>query len=366
MGLVNKFITKEIAFNELKGSLEGQLVLGKLPKIKNMNQWRNYIKLVYEKAKEKIIGQDEAVKELILRITHYVMDPTQKEPIFLAGPTGSGKTYSLRIICELMGLPFRRIVLPQLTSSGYKGNNVQDVIFNELSALKAQHNGVLPTQLVLQLDEFDKIVLDGHFSKLLQNEFLPLLEDNAKVRIFAAAGSGDMKVNALPIISGAFSYVSSDPKENLSDEALRKFGFIDEIIGRLGSRVFLKQLDIEDYKKMLNSNTSDILKALKSLNLFNVEIEFDAQAISEIARLCHENKLGARYLVTIVKDIVTEIENYLAFEDKRYCGLEVIQTDSKSKIIVKKDFILKENRDACEVKIMTLREEQTNQSPVRI
>ena len=86
-----------------------------------------------------VIKQDEAKKVLsVAMCDHYhhvrlAMEEKEqpnytKQNIILLGPTGVGKTYLVRCIAELIGVPFVKADATKFSETGYVGGDVEDLV----------------------------------------------------------------------------------------------------------------------------------------------------------------------------------------------------------------------------------------------
>ena len=115
-----------------------------------------------------VIKQDEAKKALAIAVCdHYnhvrechenpeaADTDYSKQNIVMLGPTGVGKTYLIRHIAKLIGVPFVKADATRFSETGYVGANVDDLI-RELVA-QAEDNLELAQYGIIYLDEADKI-----------------------------------------------------------------------------------------------------------------------------------------------------------------------------------------------------------------
>ncbi len=113
-----------------------------------------------------VIRQDDAKKVLATAICdHYnhikrcsskgPCKEYSKQNIIMLGPTGVGKTYLVRTIAELIGVPFVKADATKFSETGYVGGDVEDLV-REL-VHKADGDVRLAEYGIIYLDEIDKI-----------------------------------------------------------------------------------------------------------------------------------------------------------------------------------------------------------------
>lgn len=155
---------------------------------------------------------------------------------------------------------------------------------------------------IVFLDEIDKIaarqdVRGGDVSREgVQRDLLPLIEGTT-----VTTKHGTVKTDhILFIASGAFHYAK--PSDLLA-----------ELQGRLPIRVELRALTVEDFKRILKDTEASLIKQYIALiGTEAVKLEFDEEAIDEIARLSFEvneqvENIGARRLHTVMEKLLEEI-----------------------------------------------------------
>ena len=127
--------------------------------------------------------QQKCVKELSRLFEIFQSSEAEIRPHFiLTGPSGSGKSHSIKMLAEKYDLNFLEINAAQLTKEGTSGNS--------LSKAMAPLMNMQQQLTVCFVDEFDKLFISGnsngdiaHETTLgVQNEFLKVLEsDTASV-----------------------------------------------------------------------------------------------------------------------------------------------------------------------------------------
>ena len=94
----------------------------------------------------------------------------------------------------------------------------------------------------------------------------------------------------------------------MTPQDLLKFGLIPEFIGRLPVFASLDKLDRETLVTILTKPKNALVKQYKALMGFDdVELEFEPDAIEEIADKAIERNTGARGLRGIIEDCMTDV-----------------------------------------------------------
>lgn len=168
------------------------------------------------------------------------------------------------------------------------------IIANALDLV--QQNGIV------FIDEIDKIaarqdVRGGDISREgVQRDLLPLIEGTT-----ITTKHGPVRTDhILFIASGAF-------------HAAKPSDLLAELQGRLPIRVELRPLTQEDFRRILTETDACLIKQYKALiGTENVTLDFEDEAIDEIARLAFEvnekvENIGARRLHTVMEKLLEDV-----------------------------------------------------------
>lgn len=278
-----------------------------------------------------------------------------KQNIIIVGPTGVGKTYLVKHIADLIGVPFVKADATKFSETGYVGADVDDLV-RDLVA-KAGGDVTLAEHGIIYLDEIDKLATggEGRFGrdvsgrgvqtallKLMEETEVPLYAPNdirsqMQMMFDTRKGRTGREVvntrNILFIVSGAFSglekiiekrqsqaaigFGASLREKCSAEEMLREastkdfidYGFEAEFIGRLPVRVFCDVLSAEDlFQIMKNSEGSLIRQYEREFHAYGVRALFEDDAMRVVAGRAAGEKTGARGLVTAWEKVLRDFK----------------------------------------------------------
>lgn len=334
-------------------------------------------KIIYQELSRYVMGQEKAKRAISVGVYNHIMRITlalkgktvEKSNILMLGPTGTGKTYMVKILARFLDLPLASGDSTSITEAGYVGEDVEGLLWR---LCEAAGNRPMTEIGIVFLDEVDKIAASGMGNlqnrsnrdiggagvqrallKLMEGTLCSVPEGNEK---YGCSKYHDVRTdNILFIAGGAFNGLDDIIKERLCVSPigfqcgtgaqrpkntssllnavetcdLVRFGMLPEFIGRLPVRVCFHELSEEHLCDILTKAKEGPISEFEALfKESSGGLSFSEDGVRAIAREALKAQTGARGLRALLEEVMSPIifagngESLVVDEKRVYSALK--------------------------------------------
>ena len=320
---------------------------------------------IVEKLNETVIGQDEVKKSLAVVFFKYLTERLNedklkemgreltKSNLMLTGLSGTGKTYTIEQLCNILDMDYIVVNCASITSPGFKGGDIED----ELKRLYDKCDGDLKRikKSVVILDEIDKLRANSEAngsdisgSGAIKN-FLKILEGididvevsngyfkrketlNTKDIMFVGCGTfmgGIDRDNIEDIVrkrmdkkghkramgffgekeyEEAVTHERNVIRRNITADDIIEYGFSQELLGRFSMVLNLEILTLEDYIKIAKLDKNGFSEYQTLFTLYGKKLTVSNEVYEVLAENMMKTETNARSLKGLVDKLCSPL-----------------------------------------------------------
>lgn len=309
-------------------------------------------KMLIREIKKKIIGQDEAIEDIV-SIIWQNSKSERKQNILIVGPTGVGKTEIIRIIADKLHMPMVIANAAGMTQSGYVGKSVDDVLkdllvkcgndvkkaehaiviideIDKLAGNSLSHNDVSTTGVQ---DELLKLVEDGEYTINLSDNMYEKKEVviHTKDITFIAIGAFSEllkekknKLNGKSSIGFGNSVIANETSVKLTTDDLVKYGLKHELVGRFTNLIELRPLTKENLLQIMKNPHEELLKnKIELLNSLGISVKIEDAVYEKLAGIAISKNTGARGLIGAVDGLFVKAMGEISRNEDAFDSLTI-------------------------------------------
>ena len=271
---------------------------------------------------------------------------------FLAGATGSGKSYIIKSLADVCGLHFRQIDCTSITQAGVRGKNVAHF----LDEIVREDSTFFEDGGILNLDEVDKVFYkqDPHHDAYSpQQDFLKLLEGGDYTFSVDNRTETINLDRTLILLSGACANITKILKRKhcervaigfsnggkaqteiedyaslITLEDLIAYGMMPELASRVNTVIHIPKIDLDGYRMLLTADakSSATNRFRNQFAMRGVQFDVSADAVEFIAAECVKRDVGARSVQAILNENL--LDAYRTADDTPNCNAVHLHVNS--------------------------------------
>jgi ATP-dependent Clp protease ATP-binding subunit ClpX len=302
-----------------------------------------------------VVGQERATTQISVLLAMHLAwpdfeDKSQRPPrAILVGPTGVGKTHTLRAAAEFLSVPFVVADSSSLVPPGIVGRQIEDVLEELVAAarefVKREHSELRDEEIkatnhdiaiaergIIFFDEFDKLgskapnvsessdpssLVQRHILKLLEGALMPVgvkrheqdygdrrIDTSGILVVAAGAFSGidspSIRTKRPAVVTRLLNQMSVDQTNVMAHDVVA-YGFLPELVARLPVLIEFDPLDESQLREiLLHQEVSPLEVWRQYFNVMGKELFVPDDTVDFIVRFSHALGLGARGLAQTI------------------------------------------------------------------
>lgn len=286
--------------------------------------------------KEKVFGHDSEIDTIAqkLYMNYTAVDGEPVESILIVGPTGTGKTETVKAASEYLCVPFFEMNASNLVPQGIKGTSIEDVVIalyelSDLNIKRAERGIVL-------LDEYDKIDFSDLDIKKAIRPILLSFNDGGKIVIknevydiiFNTKMTNKMYAGVFDRIyqnGHTIGFGVTDNNNPLHDDKEIRQRIIDkgyftlEELSRIPKIIPYNELSRDTKKQILlfSKLSAFVKKRDRYKRQFGIDLKISDDYIDAILDTLTDKSEGMRSVNNFVKDSIDEAEKAILENERK-------------------------------------------------
>lgn len=315
--------------------------------VKEENKKKIYsVKELVEYTKKYVIGQEKLIEKLASIIyfhqlkMHGLVKEEQKITPLISGITGTGKTLTIKKMCELINAPFIALSNETFAPDGWKGISIADYLSKHTDKDNFKNS-------IIYIDEFDKITQTSNetnksYNDLKQYRLLTFIEGEEIIADNCAQTKID--TNGFQVIlSGAYmnllkeknnmgfkTTINEKEELKITKNKIVETGLLEELAGRITTLISTRKLDKEDYINILKNSQANHLYYYNNLfSNFNINIKLKKGFYESIAEKAFKQNYGAREINNLLFEFFQPLITELSYHSNDFIEEKIKQKESK-------------------------------------
>lgn len=273
-------------------------------------------------------GQEDLCRKLASTFSQfslYLNDRRVGKPVACVyGPSGTGKTFAVELLCEHFGLPFTSVSATSLSMTAYKGLTFRGLLVQHKTENNGADYGVI---FVDEMDKWCRNAMGGNDHEVvtqgtrMQDEALRMIQGEKVVlsdEMEPEEGETQADItidtrNLLWVLGGAFVGLDRQIRRHLSNVHFLKdeiwsharasdfvgYGMINELAGRINTWAWAYPLKYQHMLEILQEQ--ELPRWDLTFKAIGCELQIEQGALSRCIDLAIDEKTGVRTAIAMLR-----------------------------------------------------------------